>query len=51
MKKALLITGAVILVLIVVLMLSLGQIIKAAVNTAGPKLAGVPVHLNSVSKV
>jgi len=48
MKKALLITGAVILILIVVLMLSLGQIIKAAVNTAGPKLAGVPVHLNSV---
>ena len=48
MKKVLLIIGGVILVLIVVLMLSLGQIIKTAVNTAGPKLAKVPVHLNSV---
>ena len=47
-KKILLITGAVILVLIVALMLSLGQIIKAAVNTAGPKLAGVPVHVKTV---
>lgn len=46
-KKILAITGAVILVLLVVFMLSLGQIIKTAVNTAGPKLAGVPVHLNS----
>jgi uncharacterized protein involved in outer membrane biogenesis len=46
MKKVLLITGAVILVLLVVLMLSLGQIIKAGVNTAGPGLAGVPVHLD-----
>ncbi len=48
-KKILLITGAVILVLVVVLMLSLGSIIKSAVNTAGPKLAGVPVHLDGVS--
>lgn len=48
MKKVLLITGVVVLVLIVVLMLSLGQIIKAGVNTAGPKLAGVPVHLEKV---
>ena len=46
MKKVLLIIGAVILVLVVVLMLFLGQIIKAGVNTAGPKLAGVPVHLD-----
>ena len=45
-KKVLLITGASLLVLIVVLMLSLGQIIKTGVNTAGPKLAGVPVHLD-----
>ena len=37
-----------ILVLIVVLMLSLGQIIKAGINTAGPKLAGVPVHVEKV---
>ena len=48
MKKVLLITAAVILILIVVLMLSLGQIIKAGVNTAGPKLAGVPIHLDGV---
>jgi uncharacterized protein involved in outer membrane biogenesis len=46
MKKVLLIIGAVILVLIVAVMLSLGQIIKAGINTAGPKLAGVPVHLD-----
>ncbi len=45
-NKVLLITGASLLVLIVVLMLSLGQIIKTGVNTAGPKLAGVPVHLD-----
>lgn len=47
-KKIVLIAVGVILILVVVLMLSLGQIIKTAVNTAGPKLAGVPVHLNSV---
>lgn len=49
MKKVLLITGAVILILIVVLMLSLGQIIKAGITTAGPKLAGVPIQLKSVA--
>lgn len=48
MKKVLWITGIVVLILVVVLMLSLGQIIKAGVNTAGPKLAGVPVHLEKV---
>lgn len=48
MKKVLLIIGAVLLVLLVALMLSLGHIIKAAVNTAGPKLAGVPVRLEKV---
>ena len=47
-KKILLITGAVILVLWLVLMLSLGQIVKTAINTAGPKLAGVPVHVKTV---
>lgn len=47
-KKILLITGAVILVLWLVLMLSLGQIVKTAVNSAGPKLAGVPVHVKTV---
>ncbi len=45
-KKVLLVTGAVILILIIALMLSLGQIIKIGVNTAGSKLAGVPVHLD-----
>ena len=49
MKKVLLIIGAVILVLIVAVMLSLGHIIKVAVNTAGPKLAGVPVHLDGAT--
>ena len=48
MKTILLVTGAVILVLVVVLMLSLGQIIKTAVTTAGPKLAGVPIQLEKV---
>lgn len=48
MKKVLLITGAVILILWVVLMLSLGLIVKAAVNAEGPKLAGVPVHVKTV---
>ena len=48
MKKVLLITAAVILVLWVVLMLSLGQIVKTAINAEGPKLAGVPVHVKTV---
>ena len=47
-KKILLITGAVILILVVALMLSLGHIIKAGVTTMGPKLAGVPIQLKSV---
>lgn len=47
-KKVLLVTGAVILILLVVLMLSLGQIIKAGVTTMGPKLAGVPIQLEKV---
>lgn len=48
-KKVLLITGAAVLVLLVVLMLSLGAIIKTAVTTAGPKLAGVPIQLSKVT--
>lgn len=48
-KKVLLVTGAVILVLLVLLMLSLGAIIKTAVTTAGPKLAGVPIQLQKVT--
>jgi uncharacterized protein involved in outer membrane biogenesis len=47
MKKVLLIAGAAILILIVVLMFSLGRIIKTGVNTMGPKLAGVPVKLET----
>lgn len=49
MKKVALISVAVVLVLLVALVLSLGQIIKTAVNTAGSKLAGVPVHLEKVT--
>lgn len=48
-KKVLLITGAAILVLLVAVMLSLGAIIKTAVTTAGPKLAGVPIQLSKVT--
>lgn len=47
-KKIMLITVGVVLLLVVALMLSLGQIIKAGVNTAGPRLAKVPVRLDSV---
>jgi len=45
-KKIFLIAGGAFIALVVVLMLSLGQIIKAGVNTMGPKLAGVPVRLD-----
>lgn len=48
MKKGLIIAAVVVLVLIVALVLSLGHIVKAAVNTMGPKLAGVPVTLDHV---
>lgn len=48
MKKVLSIIGIVILVLIVVLMLFMGQIIKAGITTAGPKLAGVAIDLEKV---
>lgn len=48
-KKILLITVAVLLILVAALMLSLGSIIKTAVTTAGPKLAGVPVQLAKVT--
>jgi len=37
--------GVISLILGIVLLFSLGPIIKTAVNTAGPKLAGVPVQL------
>jgi uncharacterized protein involved in outer membrane biogenesis len=48
-QKVTLITVAVIFILIVALVLSLDHIIKAGVNTMGPKLAGVPVTLEKVS--
>jgi len=48
MKKVLSIVGIVILVLIIVLVLFMGQIIKAGITTAGPKLAGVPITLERV---
>ncbi len=48
-QKILLISVAVVLVLLVTLMLSLGNIIKTAVITAGPKLAGVPIQLQKVT--
>jgi uncharacterized protein involved in outer membrane biogenesis len=49
LKKILLISVAVVAVLLVALMLSLGAIIKTAVTTAGPKLAGVPIQLAKVT--
>lgn len=48
MKKVLAIIGIVLVVLIVVLMFSLGAIIKAGVTTMGPKIAGVPMELEKV---
>jgi hypothetical protein len=48
MKKILSIAGVVILVLIVVVVLFLGQIIKAGIETAGPKIAGVPMSVEKV---
>jgi uncharacterized protein involved in outer membrane biogenesis len=45
MKKILSIIGVIILVLIIALVLFLGQIIKTAVETVGPQVAGVPVTL------
>lgn len=48
MKKGLLITGVVILVLIAALVFSLGHIIKAGIETAGPKFAQVPMSVANV---
>jgi hypothetical protein len=48
MKKILSIVGVVILVLIVVLVMFLGNIIKAGIETAGPKIAGVPITVEKV---
>ncbi|MGE4489397.1 MAG: hypothetical protein AB7E95_07640 [Kiritimatiellales bacterium] len=48
MKKVLSIIGIVLVVLIVVLMFSLGAIIKTGVTTMGPKIAGVPMELKKV---
>jgi len=48
MKKVLSIIGIVVLVLIVVVVLFLGQIIKSAIQTAGPKVAGVEMTVEKV---
>ena len=48
MKKFVLITVTVILILAIAALLSLGQIIKTGINKAGPQLAGVPVHVSEV---
>lgn len=48
MKKVLSIIGIVVLVLIVVVVLFLGQIIKSAIQTAGPKVAGVEMKVEKV---
>lgn len=48
MKKILAIVGIVIVVLIVVVVMFLGNIIKGAVETVGPKVAGVSVTVDKV---
>lgn len=48
MKKILLIVGVVIVVLFIVVALFLGNIVKAALETAGPKIAGVPITVEHV---
>lgn len=47
-KKILAIIGIVVLVLIIVLVSFLGNIIKAGIETAGPKIAGVPMSVEKV---
>ena len=49
MKKILSIIGIVLVVLLAVILLALGPIIKGAVTTMGPKLAGVPIELKKVT--
>ncbi|QHI68291.1 DUF748 domain-containing protein [Tichowtungia aerotolerans] len=48
MKKILSIIGIVIVVLLVGVMLFLGNIIKAGIETVGPKVAGVPMTVEKV---
>lgn len=48
MKKILSIVGIVLVVLIVTVLLFLGHIIKAGIETAGPKIAGVPMSVEKV---
>lgn len=48
MKKILSIIGIVVLVVIVALVLFLGQIIKGAIETVGPQVAGVPMSVEKV---
>lgn len=48
MKKIMSIIGVVVLILVVVVVLFLGQIIKTAIQTAGPKVAGVDMTVEKV---
>ena len=48
MKKVLIIVGIVLVVLIVVVQFFLGGIVKTAIETAGPQIAGVPMTVEKV---
>jgi uncharacterized protein involved in outer membrane biogenesis len=48
MKKILSIVGIVLVAVIVVVILFLGQIVKTAIETAGPKVAGVSMNVDKV---
>lgn len=48
MKKFLLVVGLIILIVVVGVVLFLGQIIKTGIETAGPKIAGVPMSVETV---
>ncbi len=49
LRRVILVVLAVLVLLVVVLTVALGPIVRQAVNTVGPRLAGVPVHLDHVS--
>ena len=48
MKKTLLRLGLLLLILIIVVITSLGHIVKKAIETAGPKIAGVPITVDTI---
>ena len=48
MKKILIVVGIVLVVLIAVVLLFLGNIVKTGIETAGPKIAGVPMTVEKV---